>query len=348
MWILTRSSPNLISKDACMAATTVVYTDGACSGNPGPGGWAWAVPGGRWCNGFATATTNQRMELQAVLDACETLDGRLSIVSDSTYVVNCWRDRWWEGWLARGWKNSQKQPVANKDLWEKLIVHFQSGRLALQWVKGHSGDPMNDLVDRLAVRACVEQKASRGDEPPEGSIGPADLVADKVERLEGRAVLVTGAKPPQIGGYDPNPVADRVLDLLRTRLLAEKLLHPDLVVVSGMDLGAPALGVEAAASIEVPYVAVLPYPQMESVWRKEAQDRHRALLVGAREVVTVGRTSPQSKQAAGGALRRRDDWLAKHADQALVVWDGRDAGVGTTIRSLNDRLGSENVDVIEP
>jgi ribonuclease HI len=306
------------------------------------------VPGGRWRNGFAAATTNQRMELQAVIDACETFDGRLSVVSDSTYVVNCWRDRWWEGWLARGWKNSSKQPVANKDLWERLIVHFQSGRMAMQWVKGHSGDPMNDLVDRLAVRACVEQKAAEGAEPPEGKVGPADLIAEKVETLDGHAVLVAGAKPPQMGGYDPNPIATRVLDLLRTRLLAEKLLHPDLVVVSGMDLGASVMGVEAAASLDIPYVAVLPYPQMESVWRKESQEHHRTLLGGAREVVTVGRTAPQTKQAAGGALRRRDDWLAKHADQALVVWDGRDAPVGATVRSLNERLGSENVEVIEP
>ncbi len=100
---------------------TIVYTDGACSGNPGPGGWAWAVPGGRYRSGAAGRTTNQRMEIQAVLEAVKTLDGPLEIVSDSTYVVNCFRDRWWQGWLARGWLNSQKKPVANRDLWEPLI-----------------------------------------------------------------------------------------------------------------------------------------------------------------------------------------------------------------------------------
>src|SRR3954464_9322306 len=93
--------------------TTEVYTDGACLGNPGPGGWAWAVPGGRYASGAATLTTNQRMEVHAVLDAVQTLGGPLGIVSDSTYVVHCFRDRWWEGWLARGWKNSAKKPVAN-------------------------------------------------------------------------------------------------------------------------------------------------------------------------------------------------------------------------------------------
>ena len=129
-----------------------MYTDGACSGNPGPGGWAWAVPGGRFASGADPQTTNQRMELAAVLDAVRTLDGPLDVVSDSTYVVNCFRDRWWEGWLKRGWVNSRKDPVANRDLWEPLIdLVRERGDVTFRWVKGHSGDEMNDLVDRLAV-----------------------------------------------------------------------------------------------------------------------------------------------------------------------------------------------------
>src|SRR5580658_6894807 len=103
------------------AGPIVVYTDGACRGNPGPGGWAWAVPDGPYRSGAADHTTNQRMEINAVLDAVVTLPGPLEVVSDSTYVVNCFRDRWWEGWIRRDWRNSQKQPVANKDLWEVLI-----------------------------------------------------------------------------------------------------------------------------------------------------------------------------------------------------------------------------------
>ena len=334
-----------------MSLTTTVYTDGACSGNPGPGGWAWAVPGGRWRSGFAASTTNQRMELQAVLDACEANAGRMVIVSDSTYVVNCWRDKWYVKWMASGWKNSAKQPVANRDLWEPLVPHFQSGRLVLQWVKGHSGDQMNDLVDRLAVRACVEQRAAGGDRPPEGGVeaaGPADLVAEKVDTIAGHPLLVAGLRPTGLGGYDPNPVTDRARDLLRTRLLAEKLLHPDLGVLSGMALGAPQLGVEAAASLDLPYVAVLPYPAMESKWPTEAQERHRTLLGGAREVVTVGRTSPATKQQAGAGLARRNDWLARHAKDALVVWDGRDETTGRQVKALESKLGSENVQLIEP
>ncbi|MCZ7628554.1 MAG: hypothetical protein M5U19_05635 [Microthrixaceae bacterium] len=76
---------------------TTVFTDGACSGNPGPGGWAWIEPDGDWAAGYEADTTNQRMELTAVLRACERFEDPLHIVSDSTYVVNCWRDRWWQG-----------------------------------------------------------------------------------------------------------------------------------------------------------------------------------------------------------------------------------------------------------
>jgi ribonuclease HI len=94
------------------------------------------------------------MEIQAALEAVTTLGAPLVVVSDSTYVVNCFRDGWWRGWLAKGWVNSAKKPVANRDLWEPLI-ELVRGRddIRFRWVKGHSGDEMNDLVDRLAVEA---------------------------------------------------------------------------------------------------------------------------------------------------------------------------------------------------
>ena len=131
-----------------------VWTDGACSGNPGPGGWAWATKDGRQASGGDPATTNQRMEIRAALEAVTALDGPLVVVSDSTYVVNCFRDGWWRGWLSRGWVNSAKKPVANRDLWEPLVTAVRDrGDVTFRWVKGHSGDPMNDLVDRLAVEA---------------------------------------------------------------------------------------------------------------------------------------------------------------------------------------------------
>lgn len=149
------------------AGATVVYTDGACSGNPGPGGWAWAVPRGAWASGAAAHTTNQRMEITAVLEALRALDGRVHVVSDSTYVVHCFRDRWWQGWLKRGWVNSQRKPVANRDLWEPLIDLYRSraSEVSFGWVKGHSGDEWNELVDQLAVDAGRAQRGSSGGGP---------------------------------------------------------------------------------------------------------------------------------------------------------------------------------------
>ncbi|MEU8227200.1 ribonuclease H [Kribbella sp. NPDC048915] len=132
-----------------------VFTDGACSGNPGPGGWAWALSETQYASGHEPATTNQRMEIRAALEAVRSNDGPLLVVSDSTYVVNCFRDRWYEGWLERGWLTSARKPVVSRDLWEPLVtLVIERGDVAFRWVKGHSGDPMNDFVDRLAVAAC--------------------------------------------------------------------------------------------------------------------------------------------------------------------------------------------------
>jgi ribonuclease HI len=97
------------------------------------------------------------MELQAVLSAMRTLapePGPIEVVSDSQYVVKCFTEGWWQGWLRRGWKNSQRQPVANRDLWEPLIeLVRERGDITFRWVRGHTGDPMNELVDVLAVAA---------------------------------------------------------------------------------------------------------------------------------------------------------------------------------------------------
>ena len=137
----------------------VVYTDGACSGNPGPGGWAWAIAprGEPQGSGGEPSTTNQRMELLAVLNALRELGaqlGPIEVVSDSQYVVKCFNEAWWEGWLRRGWKNSQRQPIANRDLWEPLIALVRErGDITFRWVRGHTGEPMNELVDALAVAA---------------------------------------------------------------------------------------------------------------------------------------------------------------------------------------------------
>ena len=141
----------------------VVYTDGACLGNPGPGGWAWVVPDGPFASGCDEKSTNQRMELTAALEAVRAFDCPLVVVSDSTYVVHCFRDRWWENWLRRGWVNKARKPVANRDLWEPLIDAYRArDDVDFQWVKGHSGDRWNDEADRLAVEAASDQVERRG------------------------------------------------------------------------------------------------------------------------------------------------------------------------------------------
>lgn len=103
------------------------------------------------------------MELTAAIEAvrvngpiARSETKRLVIVSDSTYVVHCFRDRWWVKWKANGWRNSKKEPVANTDLWMPLVDLVAERQPTFRWVKGHSGDPMNDLVDSLAVAATQE------------------------------------------------------------------------------------------------------------------------------------------------------------------------------------------------
>ncbi len=137
-----------------------IHTDGACRGNPGPGGWAWACGFDQFGSGAERHTTNQRMEVMAVIEALkDNPEGDVEIVSDSTYVVKCFNDKWHVGWLKRGWKNSQGQPVSNKDLWEELfgLVLGVNREIRFTWVKGHSGDPMNDYVDVLATEAADSQ-----------------------------------------------------------------------------------------------------------------------------------------------------------------------------------------------
>ena len=151
-------------------AAHVVYTDGACAGNPGPGGWAWATaPDGELRDSGGEAhSTNQRMEIMAALEALRSLDGELLIVADSTYVIKgC--TIWWQKWKANGWKNSQRQPVANLDLWRPLIELVIDRKPKFQWVKGHSGDRMNDLVDALAVAASKGPFTPRPAASPAGS-----------------------------------------------------------------------------------------------------------------------------------------------------------------------------------
>ncbi len=334
-----------------MSLATVVYTDGACSGNPGPGGWAWVVPGGRFASGAEPHTTNQRMELRAVLEAAEALDGDLEIMSDSTYVVNCFRDRWWEGWLERGWRNSQKKPVANRDLWQPLIDHYQRRKLGFTWVRGHAGDEWNDLADRLAVEAASRQEGRSGEEPP-ADVGRADVPTPRrspaQKQIAGHALLVVGHRPPELGGYGETPLAAAVRARLEAVIAAKSAMHDDLVVVTGLNLGVETLAAEAAQAVGVPYVVVLAHPGQDDPWPTESKRRFSRLQDNASEIITLQKETPATKQRIAGSYRRRDGWVRKHVDEALAVWDGSEEYVGRTVRSLQDELGEEDVWIIDP
>ncbi len=131
------------------------------------------MPDGLWASGADSDTTNQRMELSAVLEALQVLapeaQGAIEVVSDSSYVVTCFRDRWWIGWLNRNWRNSSKKPVANRDLWQPLIELYRGStvEISFKWIKGHSGQHWNDIADRLATHAMRTQQGCSGKGMPE-------------------------------------------------------------------------------------------------------------------------------------------------------------------------------------
>ena len=137
-----------------------VYTDGACSGNPGPGGWAAILVAGgreRELSGGERATTNQRMELMAAVAGLRALKKacRVTLYSDSAYMINGLRQRWYVKWRKNGWLNSNREPVKNRDLWEELAALVEEKGHVVQFgkVKGHSGHFYNERCDALAKAA---------------------------------------------------------------------------------------------------------------------------------------------------------------------------------------------------
>lgn len=143
------------------APKVVVYTDGACKGNPGPGGWGvWMVSGSHekemW--GGERSTTNNRMELTAVIEALNVLKRPCEVVlyTDSEYVRKGITE-WINGWKRRGWKTADNKPVKNADLWQTLEQAATRHRVDWRWVKGHAGDPGNERADGLANRGAAQQ-----------------------------------------------------------------------------------------------------------------------------------------------------------------------------------------------
>jgi len=280
-----------------------VFTDGACSGNPGPGGWAWVTEDGKHGAGGEPDTTNQRMELTAVLRAIESLPGPLDVFSDSTYVVNCFNDCWYDGWIAKGWKNSQKKPVANRDIWEPLINLYLSRKdeLSFTWVKGHSGNELNEAADQLAVAEVAKLKERPGgnEEPDPSELGP-----EPPWPIE-RAIAVTGLRELDEDQLDELEAAMANLD------------SDNDIVVSGLRIGAELGGAEKALESGVPLAVVLPYSDPARVWSSGDRARFDAALAGASWSVTLDGDPAKP----GPAIRRRNLWLWSAAVGAIVVGD---------------------------
>lgn len=144
-----------------------LFTDGACSGNPGPGGWAFilrgaGLPGDMESSGGEPETTNNRMEMLAVISGLEALPGpsTVRLVSDSEYVIKGLKE-WLDGWKARGWRTAAKKPVKNEDLWRRLDALRAIHRLKPEWIRGHNEHPENTRCDALAVAAIDRLRRAR-------------------------------------------------------------------------------------------------------------------------------------------------------------------------------------------
>ena len=153
--------------DESLDGALVIYTDGACSGNPGPGGWGVVMYHGtrtKELSGGDPATTNNRMEMQAVIEALKAIKpgfgGKVVLFSDSTYVLKGLQD-WLPGWKRRGWKTAAKKPVKNDDLWRELDALNAARTIDWRWVKGHAGDVGNERADALATGAVPGRNKRR-------------------------------------------------------------------------------------------------------------------------------------------------------------------------------------------
>jgi len=144
----------------------IIYTDGACSGNPGPGGWGAVLLSGDYrkeVKGAEVMTTNQRMELRAAVEALSALKVPCSatLYSDSAYLINAFQQNWFANWQRNGWLNAKKQPVENSDLWRQLLGLTAIHRVTWVKVRGHAGNVENERCDVLAREAIAELRAEQ-------------------------------------------------------------------------------------------------------------------------------------------------------------------------------------------
>lgn len=145
----------------------IIFTDGSCLGNPGPGGWGALLRFGdarRELSGGFSRTTNNRMEILAAINALEALHESclVELYTDSQYLRHAVEKRWLAGWRANGWRTAAKKPVKNRDLWERLQIQLERHEVRFQWVRGHAGHPENERCDLLARTA-----AAGSDLPPD-------------------------------------------------------------------------------------------------------------------------------------------------------------------------------------
>ena len=246
------------------------------------------------------------MELQAVLEALRAIDGPVMVHSDSTYVVNCFNDRWFEGWLKRDWKNSQRKPVANRDLWEPLVELYlrRADELAFVWVKGHSGDTMNELVDALAVAESMKQRDALVGSDGTGD-GRPSVPGPPVPWPIDQAIAVTGVAEPdedQIEGLTEaidglNPGYDLLITGLRRGV---ELVAGELAVMRGISLG-----------------VVLPFADPALRWPPASLARFETCLGKADWVVTL----EGDPATPATAVQARNGWLWNATVGAIVVGD---------------------------
>ena len=145
-----------------------IYSDGACSGNPGPGGWGAIIQcdkpkAEKELSGAEANTTNNRMEMLAIIEAAGLLKEPcdITIYTDSTYVADAFRKRWIESWQKNGWRTAAKAPVKNEDLWRRMLEALARHKVKWEWIRGHAGHPENERADRLAVAAREEIAGSK-------------------------------------------------------------------------------------------------------------------------------------------------------------------------------------------
>jgi ribonuclease HI len=185
----------------------ILYTDGACRGNPGPGGCAAIIDRGvgktelsrgyRW-------TTNNRMEILSVIAALETIpDGTpIQLFSDSQYVLNTLSKGWIVGWKRKGWINTAREPVKNRDLWERLDLLIAKHAMTYQWVRGHASNPLNNRCDELAVAAALGEKLEIDSAYEAGNPCPASAKAAPIKSVPAPApILVANLGQATLPGF---------------------------------------------------------------------------------------------------------------------------------------------------